>query len=91
LHFYTQKVFETSVYLLLLAISEEEKKAADAHLEEEFRLHAYVEERYYQQKSAILEETAAELQPEACVHNDYRRGEEKESVKNNKRETVYIL
>jgi hypothetical protein len=42
LHFYTQKVFETSVYLLLLAISEEEKKAADAHLEEEFRLHAYV-------------------------------------------------
>ena len=50
-----------------LAILEEEKKAADARLEEEFRLRADVEERYYQQKRAILEEAATELQAEGYV------------------------
>jgi DNA-nicking Smr family endonuclease len=50
-----------------LAILEEEKKAADARLEEEFRLRTGVEEKYYREKRAILEEAAAEVQAEAYV------------------------
>lgn len=53
-----------------LAILEEEKKAADARLEEEFRLRTGVEEKYYREKRAILEEAAAEVQAKAYVSSD---------------------
>jgi hypothetical protein len=53
-----------------LAILEEEKKAADARLEEEFRLRTGVEEKYYREKRAILEEAAAEVQAKAYVSLD---------------------
>lgn len=45
-----------------LAILEEEKKAADARLEEEFRLRGELEEKYYREKRDILEGAAAEVQ-----------------------------
>jgi Sec-independent protein translocase protein TatA len=45
-----------------LAILEEEKKAADARLEEEFRLRTQLEEKFYREKREILEEAAAEVQ-----------------------------
>lgn len=50
-----------------LAILEEEKNAADARLEEEFRLRAQLEEKYYKEARDILEEAAAEVQAEAYV------------------------
>ena len=62
-----EKLSPLSKIMERLAILEEEKKAADLRLEEEFRLRANVEERYYQQKRAILEEAATELQAEAYV------------------------
>ena len=50
-----------------LAILEEEKEAADARLEEEFRLRAELEEKYYKNKRQILEEAAASAQADAYV------------------------
>jgi len=44
-----------------LAILEEEKNAADARLEEEFRLRADNEERFYREKRRVLEEASAEI------------------------------
>ena len=48
-----------------LAILEEEKKAAVLRLEEEFKMRNELEEKFYQQKRAALEEAAAEVQAEA--------------------------
>jgi hypothetical protein len=48
-----------------LAILEEEKNAADARLEEEFRMRAELEEKYYRNKRQILEEAAADVQASA--------------------------
>ena len=48
-----------------IALLEEEKQAADARLEEEFRLRAEVEEKYYKEKRSILEEAAAQVQADA--------------------------
>ena len=48
-----------------LAILEEEKKAATLRLQEEFQMRNELEERFYQQKRAALEEAAAEVQAEA--------------------------
>ena len=48
-----------------LAILEEEKNAADARLEEEFRLRAQLEEKYYRNKRKILEDAAADVQASA--------------------------
>lgn len=45
-----------------LAILEEEKNAADARLEEEFRLRTELEEKFYREKRELLEEAAAEVQ-----------------------------
>jgi hypothetical protein len=46
--------------------SEEEKNAADARLEEEFRTRAELEEKYYRNMSQILEEVApADVQASA--------------------------
>ena len=50
-----------------LAILEEEKEAADARLEEEFRLRAELEEKYYKNKRQILEDAAATVQADAYV------------------------
>lgn len=72
-----EKLSPLSKIMERLAILEEEKKAADARLEEEFRLRANVEERYYQQKRAILEEAATELQAEAYVSMTTTTEEEK--------------
>lgn len=44
-----------------LAILEEEKRASDARLEEEFRLRAENEEQFYNQKRKLLEEASAEI------------------------------
>lgn len=44
-----------------LAILEEEKNAADSRLEEEFRLRAENEEKFYRQKRQLLEEASAEV------------------------------
>lgn len=44
-----------------LAILEEEKNAADARLEEEFRLRADNEEKFYREKRKLLEEASAEV------------------------------
>jgi Sec-independent protein translocase protein TatA len=44
-----------------LAILEEEKRASDARLEEEFRLRAQNEEQFYNQKRKLLEEASAEI------------------------------
>ena len=57
-----------------LAILEEEKKAADARLEEEFRLRAELEEKFYQEKRAILEEAAAEVQAGAYASVEAGKG-----------------
>ena len=51
-----------------LAILEDEKNAADARLEEEFRLRAELEEKYYKSKRQILEEAAAKVQEDAYVN-----------------------
>jgi len=59
-----------------LAILEEEKQAADARLEEEFRLRTELEEKFYQEKRAILEEAAAEVQAGAYASLE-GSGEEK--------------
>ena len=48
-----------------LALLEEEKQAADSRLEEEFRLRAELEEKYYREKREVLETAAAEVQVEA--------------------------
>lgn len=48
-----------------LAILEEEKNAADARLQEEFRLREENEERFYREKRQILEEAAARVQANA--------------------------
>ena len=48
-----------------LAILEEEKKAATLRLQEEFQMRNELEEKFYQQKRAALEEAAAEVQAEA--------------------------
>jgi len=48
-----------------LAILEEEKQAADARLEEEFRLRAELEEKFYRERRSLLEEVATEVQMEA--------------------------
>jgi hypothetical protein len=61
-----------------LAILEEEKNAAEARLEEEFRLRAELEEKFYQEKRAILEEAAAEVQAEAYA--SVEAGEKKKSA-----------
>jgi len=50
-----------------LAILEEEKNAADARLEEEFRLRGESEEKYYREKRSILEEAASDTQMNAFV------------------------
>mmetsp|Transcript_24790 Transcript_24790/g.28560 ORF Transcript_24790/g.28560 Transcript_24790/m.28560 type:complete len:446 (+) Transcript_24790:208-1545(+) len=50
-----------------LAILEEEKNAADARLEEEFRLRGELEEKYYREKRSILEEAASDTQMNAYV------------------------
>lgn len=50
-----------------LAILEEEKKAADLRLEEEFRLRGELEEKFYREKRSILEEAAAEVQADAYI------------------------
>ena len=44
-----------------LAILEEERNASDARLEEEFRLRAENEEKFYRQKRKVLEEASAEI------------------------------
>jgi len=44
-----------------LAILEKERDAANARLEEEFRLRTELEEKYYREKRAVLEETAGEI------------------------------
>lgn len=48
-----------------LALLEEEKQAADSRLEEEFRLRAELEEKYYREKREVLETAATEVQVEA--------------------------
>jgi len=48
-----------------LAILEEEKRAADMRLEEEFRLKAELEEKFYDQKRKLLEDAVAEVQADA--------------------------
>lgn len=48
-----------------LAILEEEKRAADMRLEEEFRMKAELEEKFYEKKRKLLEEAAAEVQADA--------------------------
>ncbi len=45
-----------------LELLEEEKNAADALLQEEFRLRADTEEKYYREKRQILEEAVVELE-----------------------------
>lgn len=50
-----------------LAILEEEKNAADQRLEEEFRMKAELEEKFYRDKRKLLEEAAAEVQTDAYV------------------------
>lgn len=47
-----------------LAILEKEKEAANARLEEEFRLRTEVEEKFYREKRAVLEEAANEISVE---------------------------
>jgi len=44
-----------------LAILEKERDAANARLDEEFRLRTELEEKYYREKRAVLEETANEI------------------------------
>ena len=53
-----------------LALLEEEKQAADARLQEEFRLREENEERFYREKRQLLEEAAAEVQAEAYAMPD---------------------
>ena len=48
-----------------LAILEEENKAATLRLKEEFQMRNELEEKFYQQKRAALEEAVAEVQAEA--------------------------
>lgn len=48
-----------------IALLEEERQATESRLEEEFRLRSEMEEKYYKQKRAILEEAAAEIQTDA--------------------------
>ena len=48
-----------------LAILEEEKNAADARLQEEFRLREENEEKFYREKRKLLEEAAAKIQANA--------------------------
>mmetsp|Transcript_13857 Transcript_13857/g.15622 ORF Transcript_13857/g.15622 Transcript_13857/m.15622 type:complete len:508 (-) Transcript_13857:170-1693(-) len=48
-----------------LALLEEEKNAADARLEEEFRLRSDNEERFYSEKRKLLEEASIEIQASA--------------------------
>lgn len=48
-----------------IALLEEERQATESRMEEEFRLRGEMEERYYKQKRAILEEAAAEIQTDA--------------------------
>ena len=50
-----------------LAILEEEKKASDLRLEEEFRMRGEMEEKFYRQKRELLREASAEVQAEAFV------------------------
>lgn len=50
-----------------LALLEEEKNAADALLQEEFRLRADTEEKYYREKRQILEEAVVELEEEGSM------------------------
>ena len=44
-----------------ISILEEERNAANARLEEEFRQRAEIEEKFYREKRAALEEAAAEV------------------------------
>ena len=44
-----------------LALLEEEKNAADVRLEEEFRLRAENEEKYYREKRSLLEQASVEI------------------------------
>jgi len=54
-----------------LAILEKERDAANARLVEEFRQRTEVEEKYYREKRAVLEETAAEISSQ--VYGDFGR------------------
>ena len=67
-----------------LAILEEEKKAADMRLEEEFRLRTELEEKFYREKREILEEAAAEVQAEAYTSLESTASDET----NSKQETT---
>lgn len=56
-----------------LAILEKEKDAANARLVEEFRQRTELEEKYYREKRAVLEETAAEISSQ--VYGDLGRND----------------
>ena len=62
-----EKLSPLSAIMDRLAILEEEKKAADLRLEEEFRLRGELEEKFYREKRSILEEAAAEVQADAYI------------------------
>lgn len=48
-----------------IALLEDEKRAADARIEEEFRLRRELEEKFYEDRRKILEQASAEIQAEA--------------------------
>jgi len=50
-----------------IALLEEEKRAADARLDEEFEKRGNLEDKFYLEKRAVLEEAAAEVQAAAYV------------------------
>lgn len=50
-----------------LAILEEEKNAATMRIEEEFRLRGELEEKFYKEKRAVLEDAAAMVQADAYI------------------------
>ena len=64
-----------------LAILEEEKNAANARLEEEFRMRSDIEERYYREKRDILENAAAEVQAEAYAKVEDGDGDDDDEKK----------
>lgn len=53
-----------------LALLEEEQQAQTFRLEEEYRERAQMEEKFYKQKRALLEDTAAEVQALAYENNN---------------------
>jgi len=53
-----------------IAILEEERKAAELRLEEEFRSRADLEEKYYMEKKLLLENAANEIQSSVLLTNE---------------------